>query len=73
MQLTFLGQPFSEPTLLGLAFAFEQATKARRPPGFVVPTGAAAATSANRPAASSPMLSQPFGWLLDDMRRERNR
>jgi amidase len=40
--VTFLGQPFSEPTLLGLAFAFEQATEARRPPGFVVPAGAAA-------------------------------
>jgi amidase len=72
IEVTFLGQPFSEPTLLRLAFAFEQATKARRPQDFVVPTSAAA-TSANRLAASSPVLSQPSGWLLDDMWRELNR
>jgi hypothetical protein len=73
IEVTFLGKPFSEPTLLGLAFAFEQATKARRPPDFVVPPSPGAATSANGPAASSPVLSQPFGWFLDDMRRELNR
>jgi Asp-tRNA(Asn)/Glu-tRNA(Gln) amidotransferase A subunit family amidase len=27
-----LGRPFAEPTLLGLAFAYEQATRHRRPP-----------------------------------------
>ncbi len=30
--LTFLGLPYSEPTLLGLAYAYEQATKFRRSP-----------------------------------------
>jgi len=30
--LTFLGRAWSEPTLIRLAFSFEQATKARRPP-----------------------------------------
>jgi len=32
-----LGRPFSEPRLLGLAYAFEQATKHRRPPGTTPP------------------------------------
>ena len=33
--LSFIGTAFSEPTLLRLAFAFEQATKARRKPQFL--------------------------------------
>lgn len=32
--LAFLGAPFSEPELIGLAYALEQLTQVRRPPGF---------------------------------------
>lgn len=33
--LTFMGRAFSEPTLIKLAFAYEQGTKARRAPQFL--------------------------------------
>lgn len=37
VSVELLGRAFDEPTLLGLAFAFEQATKHRRPPATTPP------------------------------------
>ena len=33
--ISFFGRAYSEPTLLKLAFAFEEATKARKTPSFL--------------------------------------
>jgi amidase len=33
--LSFIGQPFSEPSLIGIAYAYEQVRAARRPPALV--------------------------------------
>jgi amidase len=33
--ISFFGRAFSEPTLIRIAYAFEQATKARKPPGLI--------------------------------------
>ena len=37
--LSFVGRAWSEPTLLKLAYAYEQATKARRKPTYAVTAG----------------------------------
>jgi amidase len=36
--ITFIGRAWSEPTLIKLVYAFEQVTKARRPPQYPATT-----------------------------------
>jgi amidase len=44
--VTFTGRAFSEPRLIALAYAFEQATKLRQPPASAPPL---ASDSVGRP------------------------
>jgi amidase len=46
--VTFLGQAWSEPTLVGYGHAFEQATKLRQPPSAINPTLFQSADEASR-------------------------
>ena len=58
--ISFLGRAFSEPTLIKLAAAFEQATRVRQPPRYlaaddetpsIMPAGASAVTRASPPSS----------------------
>jgi amidase len=39
--ITFMGRAYSEPTLIRLAYAFEQATRHREPPRYKLSTASA--------------------------------
>jgi len=45
--ITFFGRPYSEPTIIKLAYAYEQATKHRRPPKTTPPLPAPSRSSMN--------------------------
>ena len=47
--LTFFGKPWDEATLIRLAYAYEQATKHRRPPASTPPLPTAASRTASAP------------------------
>lgn len=56
--IELLGRPFAEPTLLGLAYAYEQASPHRRPPTTTpVLTGAPARTPAPAATGIAPLVA----------------
>jgi len=50
--LSFIGGRWDEPTVIGLAYAFEQATHVRVPPSFIQSTSLSAARTTGRPSAA---------------------
>jgi amidase len=48
--IVFMGRAWSEPTLIEIAYGFEQATKSRKPPTFLPTLDIDAATTLVRPA-----------------------
>jgi hypothetical protein len=53
--VSFIGGRWDEPNLIGLAYAFEQATHVRVPPAFLATTSSAAAAS----GAARTQVTQP--------------
>jgi hypothetical protein len=52
--IELLGRRFAEPTLIGLAYSYEQSTRHRRPPSTTPPLGAAPPQSAHQAPRFSP-------------------
>jgi amidase len=60
--VSFIGGRWDEPNLIGLAYAFEQATHVRVPPTFLATTSpAAAASSAGRAQVTQPARPESVG------------
>lgn len=70
--ITFSGAAYSEPTLLGLAYAFEQATLYRRPPASVPPLPGETAAAVPEPTTFVGLLLGASG-LFAARRQQRNK
>ncbi|HEY9885166.1 MAG TPA: amidase family protein [Thermosynechococcaceae cyanobacterium] len=70
--ITFSGNAYSEPTLLGFAYAFEQATLYRLPPGSVPPLAGETVAAVPEPATMTGLLLGA-GGLFAARRRQQNK
>ena len=70
--ITFSGNAYSEPTLLGLAYAFEQATLYRRPPGSLPPLAGETIVAVPESTNVAGLLLGASG-LFAARRRQRNK
>jgi amidase len=67
--VTFIGDRWDEPNLIGLAYAFEQASHVRVPPTFLATESAASAGSTDKHAARPDILRDRHGrWALPPLR-----
>ena len=58
--VTFTGRAFSEPTLIALAYAFEQATKHRQPPASAPPLATDSFVGRRVAIQQSPIYTPPY-------------
>jgi amidase len=64
--VSFIGGRWDEPTLIGLAYAFEQATRVRVPPQFIPTIGDDASASGRRGAQGKDKarVTRPGVWRI---------
>lgn len=67
--ITFSGTAYSEPTLLGLAYAFEQATLYRRPPKSVAPLPGETVAAVPEPTTVTGLLLGAGGLFASRRRK----
>jgi amidase len=70
--ITFSGKAYSEPTLLGLAYAFEQATLYRNAPSSVPPLAGETVAAVPEPTTITGLLLGASGLFAARRRQQRN-
>jgi hypothetical protein len=69
--ITFIGGRWDEPTLIGFAYAFEQATQMRVPPDFIPTIGDGASVERQSSSPATQKAANPDGrgtWRMPPLR-----